>query len=434
MRSKLAGGSTRARTEIFAGITTFMTMSYIVFANPAILAMAGMPAGAVQTATCASAAVACILMGLFARYPFALAPGMGLNAFLAYTVCQGMGYSWQTGMAVVAVEGAIITVLVVLGLRRWIMDAMPMALKHAIGVGIGLFIAFIGLKQGGIVVGSPVSLVTMGDLTSPEAVVTIAGLLFTFALLAYRVPGALLWGMAGATILGDFVFRLAPLPASLTTLVAAPDFSTFGGFAIGLREVFTPRLLPVVFAFLITDFFDTMGTVIAVGSQAGFVDGRGRMPRLGRVLFVDSVGAMLGGIFGASSVTTYIESASGVAAGGRRGLTAVTVGILFLVAMFLNPLAAAIPSAAVAPALIAVGFLMMAGVGRVAWHRLEEGAPAFLVILLMPLTFSISTGVGWGVLAYVGIMALHGKIRSVHPVMWLTAALFAVAFSPLVPR
>jgi len=431
---KEKGAITTARTEIFAGITTFMTMSYIIFANPAILGMGGMPAGAVQTATCAGAALACLMMGLYARYPFALAPGMGLNAFLAYTVCSGMGYPWQVGMAVVAVEGAIITVLVVLGLRRWVMDALPLSLKHAIGVGIGLFIAFIGLKQGGIVAGSPVSLVTMGDLTAPEAVVTMAGLLLTFTLLAYRIPGALLWGMAGATILGDFVYRLAPLPAGLTTLVAAPDFSTFGGFASGLRQVFSLRLLPVVFAFLITDFFDTMGTVIAVGSQAGFVDGRGRMPRLDRVLFVDSVGAMLGGIFGSSSVTTYIESASGVAAGGRRGLTAVTVGVLFLAAMFLNPLAAAIPSPAVAPSLIAVGFLMMAGVAKIAWHRLEDGAPAFLVVLLMPLTFSISTGIGWGVLAYVAIMSLRGKPGSIHPVMWITAAMFAVAFSPLVPR
>jgi AGZA family xanthine/uracil permease-like MFS transporter len=277
-------------------------------------------------------------------------------------------------------------------------------------------------------------LVGLGGLSAPPAVVTMAGLVLTFALLAWRVPGALLYGIAGAAVLGDFVYRLAPLPQSLSTVAAAPDFSTFGGFAAGLKDVFTLPLLPVVFAFMLTDFFDTMGTVIAVGTQAGFVDRKGRMPRMSRVLLVDSLGAMLGGILGSSSVTTYIESASGVAAGGRRGLTALTVAVLFLLAMFFNPLAAAIPSPAVAPALITVGFLMMAGVGRIAWHRLEDGAPAFLVILLMPLTFSISTGVGWGILAYVAIGVLAGRIREIHPVMWVTAAVFALSFSPLVPR
>jgi len=425
---------TATGTEIFAGITTFMTMSYIIFANPHILAAAGVPLAAAQSATCLGAGLACILMAVVARYPFALAPGMGLNAFLAFTVVKGMGLPWQTGMAVIFVEGLIITLLVIMGLRNWIMTALPLSLKHAIGLAIGLFIAFIGLKQGGIIVPDPDTSVAMGDLGKPDAIVAIAGLVVTFALLAWRVPGALLIGIAVATVLADWQFGLARLPASAGAVFAPPDFSTVGAFMPHLKDVFTPALVPVLFAFLLTDFFDTMGTVIAVGSQAGFVDRKGGMPRLGNVLIVDSLAAALGGAVGSSSITTYIESASGVAAGGRRGTTAMAVGILFLVALFLTPLAAAVPACAVAPALVAVGFMMMGSVAKVKWTSLEEGVPAFLTLLITPLSFSISAGVGWGVLAYVLIRVLRGKLREVHPVLWVTAAVFALAFSPLVPK
>ncbi len=423
------------KTEFLAGLTTFMTMSYIIFANPAILSVAGVPAAGAQTATCLGAALATALMAAMSRYPLALAPGMGLNAFLAYSVCRGMGYDWEIGMAVVVLEGLILMVLVGLGLRRWIMDALPLSLKHAIGVGIGLFIAFIGLKMGGIIVaGPPETLVRLGSLGAPEALVALAGLAVTAGMLARGVPGGLLIGIVASSLLADVGFGLAHLPGSVAAAVAAPNFSTVWKFWGGLDEALSLRLLPVLFAFLVTDFFDTMGTVIAVGHQGGFLDRKGNLPRLGPVLLADSAAAALGGALGCSSVTTYLESASGVAAGGRGPLTGYTVAACFLVAMFLNPLAAAVPACAVAPALIAVGFLMMRGVARIGWDRVEEGVPAFLTILMTPLSFSIATGVGWGVLATVVVAGLSGRAGRVHPVLWACAAVFAVSFSPLVPR
>ena len=425
---------TSLRTEIFAGVTTFLTMSYIIFANPAILAEAGVPLAGATTATCLGAAIATALMALTTNYPFALAPGMGLNAFLVFTVCKTMGYDWEIGMAVVVIEGLLIALLVVLGLRRWVMEALPLPLKHAIGVGIGIFIAFVGLRMGGLVTGSPATCVTLGPLSAPAAVTALTGLIVTVALMAWRVPGALLLGIAAATLVGDAGFGLARLPASVGCVVALPDHSTIWKFWRGLDAAASLRLLPVVFAFMVSDFFDTMGTVVGIGTRGGFVDRKGQMPRMTGVLFVDGIAASLGGALGCSSITTYVESASGVAAGGRRGATALTVAALFLVAVFLNPLAAAVPECAVAPALIVVGFLMMEGVARIAWTRLEEGLPAFLTILLMPLSFSISTGIGWGVLAAVAIEAFRGRAGRIHPVLWLTAAVFAISFSPLVPR
>jgi len=422
------------KTEILAGLTTFMTMSYIIFANPAILSAAGVPPRAALAVTCLGTALATALMGLWARYPFAVAPGMGLNAFLAYTICRGMGYSWETGMAVVVVEGAIITVLVVVGLRQWVMDAIPMSLKHAIGMGIGMFIAFIGLQNGGLVVRNPATLVTLGNLAEPAALVAVAGLLVTVALLTWRVPGAILLGIVFSAVLADAGFGLARLPGSWGEVAALPDFSTVGGFVRGFPEVLSWKLLPVILAFLMTDFFDTMGTIIAVGTQAGFVDAKGRIPRIREILYVDSLAALFGGILGSSSLTTYVESASGVAAGGRRGTTALTVAVLFLLAMFVSPLAAAIPPCAVAPALIIVGYLMVRSLSGIEWLRVEEGIPAFLVFMLMPLTFSISTGVGWGLIAFVAIQSFRGNFRAIHPFLWAVAAVFAVAFSPLVPR
>lgn len=421
-------------TEVSAGLTTFMTMSYIIFANPSILSSAGIPLAAGQAATCLGAALACALMGMWARYPFALAPGMGLNAFLVYTVCQGMGYSWQTGMAVVFVEGVIITVLVFVGLRQWVMDAIPMSLKHAIGIGIGLFIAFIGLRNGGLVESHPATVVTLGVLSHPHALVAAAGLMFTIAMITWRIPGAILWGIVFSTVLADWGFGIASLPASFSGMFAMPDLSSVGGFTAGLSSVFSWPLIPVILSFLLVDFFDTMGTVIAVGAQAGFVDYRGRIPRIREVLYVDSLAATLGGVLGCSSITTYIESASGVAAGGRRGLTAVTVAVLFLVAMFVGPLAAAVPACAVAPALVVVGYLMTRSFSGIEWTRVEEGLPAFLTMILMPLTFSISTGIGWGIMAFVAINTFKGKIREIHPLLWVVSVVFALAFSSLVPK
>ena len=421
-------------TEVFAGLTTFMTMSYIIFANPSILSAAGIPLSAAQASTCLGSALACVLMGIWAKYPFALAPGMGLNAFLVYTVCLGMGYSWQTGMAVVFVEGVLITLLVVVGLRQWVMDAIPMSLKHAIGIGIGLFIAFIGLRNGGLVESHPVTAVSLGVLSHPHAIVATVGLLFTIALITWRVPGAILLGIATSTVLADWGFGIAALPKSFSGLFAIPDFSSVGQFTSGLPGVFSWKLLPVILSFLLVDFFDTMGTVIAVGTQGGFTDYRGRMPRIREVLYVDSLSAALGGMLGCSSITTYIESASGVAAGGRRGLTAITVGILFAVAMFVGPLAAAVPACAVAPALIVVGYLMTRSVSDIQWVKVEEGLPAFLAMILMPLTFSISTGIGWGIMSFVAINIFKGNGRTIHPLLWVVSIVFAMAFSPLMPK
>ena len=421
-------------TEIFAGVTTFMTMSYIIFANPSILSAAGIPLSAAQTATCLGSALACALMGLWARYPFVLAPGMGLNAFLVYTVCLGMGYSWQTGMAVVFVEGVIITLLVAIGLRQWVMDALPMSLKHAIGIGIGLFIAFIGLKNGGLVDSHPVTTVTLGVLSHPHAIVAASGLLLTMALMTWRIPGAILVGMIISTVVADWGFGIASLPNSIPGIFAMPDFSSVGQFTTSLSSVFSWALLPVILSFLLVDFFDTMGTVIAVGTQGGFVDYRGRMPRIKEVLFVDSLSATLGGVLGCSSITTYIESASGVAAGGRRGLTAITVAILFGLAMFVGPLAASVPACAVAPALIVVGYLMTRSVSDIQWVKVEEGLPAFLTMILMPLTFSISTGIGWGIMSFVAINIFKGNGRAIHPLLWVVSIVFAMAFSPLMPK
>lgn len=421
-------------TEVFAGLTTFMTMSYIIFANPSILSAAGIPLAAAQAATCLGTAIACALMGFWARYPFALAPGMGLNAFLVYTVCLGMGYTWQTGMAVVFVEGVLITLLVVVGLRQWVMDAIPMSLKHAIGIGIGMFIAFIGLRNGGLVDSHPVTVVALGVLSHPHAIVSAAGLLLTIALITWRVPGAILLGIIFSTVLADWGFGLASLPKSFSGVFAAPDFSTLGQFRLGLSSVFSWGLLPVILSFLLVDFFDTMGTVIAVGTQGGFVDYRGRMPRIREVLYVDSLAAALGGALGCSSITTYIESASGVAAGGRRGLTAITVAVLFALAMFIGPLAACVPACAVAPALVVVGYLMTQSVSDIKWIKVEEGLPAFLTMILMPLTFSISTGIGWGIMAFVAINLFKGNGRAIHPLLWVVSLVFAMAFSPLVPK
>lgn len=421
---------TSIRTELFAGLTTFMTMSYIIFANPAILAQAGVPLAGATTATCLGAAIATALMAWVTDYPFALASGMGLNAFLVFTVCQGLGVDWEIGMAVIVLEGLLIALLVLLGLRKWVMEALPVSLKLAIGVGIGLFIAFIGFQMGGLVSASPSTFVRLGDLGSAEAAVTVVGLAVTVACLAWKVPGALLVGICASALLGDAWFGMGRVEG----VVARPNFSTVWKFWRGLDAAATMRLMPVLFAFAVSDFFDTMGTVVGVGTQAGFVDRKGGMPRLSKVLFIDAISASIGGALGCSSVTTYVESASGVAAGGRRGITGYTVAVLFLLAMFLNPLAAAVPKCAVAPALIVVGFYMIQGVVRIAWHTLEDGLPAFLTIVLMPFTFSISTGIGWGVLAAVAIPALRGRWRTIHPVMWLTAAVFAISFSPLVPK
>ncbi|MGV8082591.1 MAG: NCS2 family permease [Coriobacteriia bacterium] len=451
---------TNLRTEILAGLTTFLTMAYIVFVNPGILSSAGVPFAGAATATALGAALMCVCMGLIANRPFALASGMGLNAVLTFSVIgfQQANVPWQVGMAVIFVEGLVILVLVLTGLREAVMNAIPMNLKRAIGVGIGLFIAMIGLSEGGFVKPAPNTLVALGDFSQRYVWVTVIGLLAILAFMALKVKGDILWGIIVATI-AALLLGVTKLPSAI---VASPDFSTFfapfqqvnGSLAI--MQIFTPALLLMLFAIMLTDFFDTMGTVISVGEQAGFVDEKGHVPGIRNILTVDSLAASVGGLFGASSITTYVESAAGVAEGGRTGLTPIVTGILFAIAAFFSPIIGmigggfSIPNASqysglagsgftvpdgnyfvypiTAGALIVVGFLMIRIVREIPWTNLEEAFPAFLTIIGIPLTYNISYGIGLGFISYVFIKVFHGKAREIHPLMWIVSAAFVVTF------
>jgi len=422
---------TTPRKEAMAGLVTFMTMAYIVFVNPAMLADAGMSKAAVLTATCLGAAVPTLLMGLWARYPLALASGMGLNAALVMQASQP-GMTWQTMMGVVVVEGALVTLLVLTGVREQVMQAIPMNFKRAIGIGIGIFIAFLGLQQMGWVAKGPGgAFLAPGNFKLLPTLIASAGLALTMTLLAFRVRGAILWGILGTATLAWLSDRLSPgaqpLVALPGQLVATPEFATFGAadFVGALR----PALWGVIFAFLITDFFDTMGTVIAVGTQGGYMDAQGQLPRLKRVLVVDSLAAAWGGLCGASSVTTYIESAAGVSAGGRTGFVSVVVAALFLLAMFFAPVIGAVPAIATAPALVVVGFLMMSLVREMDLESPDEGIPAFLTLLLIPMTQSISCGIGVGFIATVVVKVFGGKARDLSPWLYAIALLFVLHFA-----
>ncbi len=432
---------TSLRTEVIAGLTTFMTMAYIIFVNPAILGTegTGLPVGGVVFATCVAAAIASIAMGLLANYPLALAPGLGLNAVVAFTLILGLGLSWQQAMAVVVVEGLLVTLLVLTNLREAVLNAIPLSLKFAIAVGIGLFIAFIGLKNGGIVVSNPETYLALGDLTQGPVLLAAVGLILTLALVARGIRGAILLGILLTGVLG-MVFGIVPLPTGVVDF--GFDTSTVGDAVLAVPTVLQISLIPVIFALFMTDFFDTMGTMIAVGQEGKLLDEEGRVPRARRVLLVDSLAATLGGGMGASSVTSYIESGSGVAEGGRTGMTSVVVGVLFLLALPFTPLISvfggAVPvpgpggeifvSPVTAPALVVVGFLMMTSVRFIPWDDLDDAIPAFLTILTLPLTFNISYGIGFGFISYVLIKLSRGKPGEVHPLLYVTAALFALAF------
>jgi AGZA family xanthine/uracil permease-like MFS transporter len=430
---------TSARTEIIAGITTFMTMAYIIFVNPGILSAVFGDAGAdwipaLATATALGAALMCIAMGLIANRPLALASGMGLNAVVAFSIIIGAGVPWQVGMSVVFVEGLIILLLVMTGLREAIMDAIPLNLKRAIGVGIGLFITFIGLVDGGLVTANPATLVQLGDFSQPAVWVSLIGLVAILVFHSLKVKGDILWGIVVAAI-AALLFKVTSLPSSV---VAPLDFRTFmapfqtpeGTSSIALLQVFTPTLLLFVFALMLTDFFDTMGTVLSIGEQAGFVDKDGKVPGIRNILAVDSVAASVGGLFGASSITTYVESAAGVAEGGRTGLTSVVTGVLFALTAFFTPIIAMIggSTSITAGALIVVGFLMMTGIKDIPWGDFENAFPAFLVIVGIPLTYNISYGIGLGFISFVIIKLLNGKLKDVHWLMYIVSILFVIAF------
>ncbi len=427
-----------------AGLTTFMTMAYIVFVNPSILATkgTGLSVPGVFFATCVAAAVASITMGLVANFPLALASGLGLNAIVAFTLILELGLSWQQAMAVVVVEGLLITVLVLTNLREAVLEAIPPSLKVAIAVGIGLFIAFIGLKNAGLVVPNADTYVALGDLTQGPVLLAAFGLIVTLALVARGFRGGIIIGIFLTGIIG-MIFGVVPVPGGIVDF--SFDTSTVGGGILAVPEVLRLSLLPVIFALFMTDFFDTMGSMFAVAQEGKMLDNEGRVPRTKRILLVDSLAAVFGGAMGASSVTSYVESGSGVAEGGRTGLTSVVVGVLFLVALPFSPIISVfggslpIPNPAggpgplfvspvTAPALVVVGFLMMTSVRLIPWESFDEAIPAFLTILVLPLTFNISYGIGFGFISYVLIKLSRGKSREVHPLLYVTAVLFAFAF------
>ncbi|MEW6045805.1 MAG: NCS2 family permease [Bacillota bacterium] len=418
-------GST-VSTEVLAGLTTFMTMAYILFVNPSILGAAGMPGEAVAVATALAAGIATLAMGLYANYPFALASGMGLNAAVAFGLVLGLQVPWQTAMGVVFVEGAIVTAFVLTNVREGVMNAIPLELKRAIGAGIGLFIAFIGLSQSGLVVASQATLVTFGSFTDSRVLLTFGGILVTAALLALRVRGAILGGIV-LTALAGIPLGITRLPERLIAVPGAGSFGTI--FQLDVAGALQLGLLSSIFAFLMTDFFDTMGTVVAVAGEAGMLDREGRLGGIKRVLLVDSLAAVLGGLFGASSVTTYVESASGVGEGGRTGLTSVVTALLFFAAVFFAPVLVVVPPQATAAALIVVGFLMLSTVVKeIRFDNYTEAFPAFVTLLTIPLTFSIARGIGYGFITYVGVKLLTRRARDVHWLMWIISGLFVLSF------
>lgn len=424
----LSANRTTMRTEVLAGLTTFMTMAYIIFVNPSILKDAGMDFGAVMVATCLSSAAACLIMGLYANYPIALAPGMGINAFFAYTVVKAMGYSWQAALAAVFVDGVLTLLLLTMtGAREAIINSVPMSLKLSISAGIGLFLALIGLQNAGIVVPNPVTLVQLGDFSKPEVLLAAIGLVITGGLVVLRVRGALLLGIIATTLIGIPMgvtktagFRLVSLPPSL-----AP---TFGAFVYGLKDVLTVGMITIVFTFIFVDLFDTVGTIIGVTSKAGMLDEKGRLPRANRALYSDTLGTVIGSILGTSCVTSYIESASGMAEGGRTGLTAVVVAILFILATFFAPLVGIVPAAATAPVLVIVGVFMIEPIMKVDFADYLEAIPAFLALAMMPFTYSIAEGIIWGVLSYVILHAIARRFEKISVTMWILAAVCLLRF------
>jgi len=432
---RFAERGTTLATEAKAGLTTFMVMAYIIFVNPSILAAAGVPVPAAAAATALVAGILTIAMGLVANVPIALAAGLGINGIVAFYLAQpaeagGLGLSWQGAMGVIVLEGLAVLVLVLVGLREAIMNAVPLSLKRAIGVGIGLFILFIGFVDGQLIrqpAGDGPVPVEFVFPNSPAAWVTLLGLLITVVLWVRRIPAALLLSILITTVIALLV-GVSSVPPNFQ---ATPDFSTIGQFDLG--NVFaTVGLLTavlVIFTVMLTDFFDTMGTATAIGEQAGLTDKEGRLPTIGRILLVDSAAAAVGGAAGISSNTSYIESAAGVAEGGRTGFASVVTGVLFLLAVFLSPLAAVVPFSATAPVLIIVGFLMATLIRDIDFNDVEEGLPALFGIVLMPLTFSITVGIGAAFVAYVVIKVIRGKLTEIHPLLWAVAIAFLVYFA-----
>jgi AGZA family xanthine/uracil permease-like MFS transporter len=414
---------TNWRTEILAGATTFMTMAYIIFVNPSILSQAGMPVTAVIAATCISSAIGSILMGAFAKYPIALAPGMGLNAYFTYSVVKGMGVSWEVALGAVFLSGVAFLLLTAIGIRQLIVSAIPPELYASVACGIGLFIAFIGLRNAGIVVPNPATLVSIGSFREPNTLLAVFGLILTAALLAWGARAGMLIGILATTALGA-AFGLVAWEWKGYTLADV----TGTAFRLDIMGALSIGALDIVFVFLFVDLFDNLGTLLAVGKKARLFDEASRIPRINRILLCDATATIAGSLAGTSTVVSYIESAAGVVAGGRSGVTAIVVGLLFVVALFVAPLIGAIPAAATAPALIIVGSLMVSHVTEIDWSDLAIAIPSFLTLLMIPLTFSIANGLAFGFTAYTILRVARGEWRTVNWLMYVLTALFIVRF------
>jgi AGZA family xanthine/uracil permease-like MFS transporter len=423
---KLKENGTTVRTEILAGITTFMTMAYILAVNPDILSVAGMDKGAVFTATVLAAVLGTLVMGLFAKLPFALAPGMGLNAFFAFTVVQVMGYSWQFALTAVFLEGIVFLALTAFNVRELIVNAIPINMKYAVSAGIGLFIAFIGLKNAGVIVDNPATLVSLtSNMGEGSVLVCLIGIAITGILYALNVKGAILIGVLISTVVG--------IPLGVThmpdAIVSAPPSLEPIMWKFEWHSIFTKDMLIVLFTFLFVDMFDTVGTLVGVSSKAGMLTKDGKVPRVKQALFADAIATTFGAIMGTSTVTTYVESAAGVAEGGRTGLTAVSTAGMFFLALFLSPIFMMIPGAATAPALFIVGLFMLSPIKKIDMEDFTEAIPAFFTIIMMPLCYSIADGIMFGMLSYVILKACTGRYKQVSVTMYLLAVLFILKFA-----
>lgn len=446
---ELSSRKTDVKTEVIAGITTFMTMAYILFVNPSILGAAGMDKNAVLLATAIGAGLVSIMMGVFVNYPIALAPGMGLNAFYAFSVVIGMGVSWQVALGAVFISGLIFILLTVTQVRQLLVEGMPTSLKHAITVGIGLFITIIGLKISGIMSirlslipptlekiiaakgnGTPLyfeSMIEMGQLAHPQVLLAVFGLILLAVMMARNVKGSILIGIFATTIIG-ILMGIVKIPAGFSP-VAIPDFSNNAFFALDIMGALNMGLLAIVFTFTFVELFDTMGTLVGTASKAGLMDKKGKFPGIGKAMLVDATGVSLGAMLGTSTITAYVESAAGVGAGGRTGLTAVVCGVLFLLALFFTPLAGLIPDAATSPALIIVGALMIESIRHIDFGDLTEGIPAFLTIVMMPFTYSIANGISAGLVMYPLLKLVTGRGREVHWIVYVLAVLVVLRFA-----
>lgn len=429
---------TNYRREIIGGVTTFLAMAYILAVNPLVLSLDGVPdipdamrmnKGAVFVATALAAAVGSLFMGLIARYPIGLAPGMGLNAFFAFSVVLGYGIPWQTALTGVLFSGLIFIVLSLTGLREMIINAIPAQLKYAVGAGIGLFITFLGLQNANIIVGDPNTLVALGDLSQGPVLLAIFGLVITVIMMTRGIKGAIFYGMILTTVAGMLV-SLIDVPEKVVSSVpsVAPTFgAAFEAIFTNPGELFTTQFLVIIITFLFVDFFDTAGTLVAVATQAGLMK-EGKLPRAGRALLADSMATVTGAIFGTSTTTSYIESTAGVAAGAKTGFASVITGLLFLLALFFSPLLFVITPEVTAPALIIVGVLMVSNLGNIEWTRFEMAVPAFFTVIAMPLTYSIATGIAIGFIFYPITMLLSGRRKEIHPIMYILMVLFILYF------